>query len=239
MESENSKKSNLYEQIADQLEADIIAHRYEDGRLPSENHLAEQFGVSRTIIREAMKLLRERSLVDSKVGSGAYITKPEAQYLSDVVARIVRANYISYAEIYDVRSILETEAAQKAALYAEEKDFTQLEACLLKLKDYTLTAEERREYDFDFHLTIAKASGNNLLVMLIEAMSSTIKDVIDFSSLVEGSIDDGIHRHRQILHALRAHDPILAGHMMYDHIYHSKLKCLQYFEMQKEMQKQR
>ena len=169
MENESAcKKINLYEQIADALEADIIARRYEDGRLPSEFHLAEQFNVSRTIIREAMKLLRERDLIDSKVGSGAYIMTPEA----------------------------------------------------------------RREYDFAFHLAIARASRNNLLVMLIEAMSTTIKDVIDFSSLVEGSIDDGIHRHGLILRALREHDPILAGHMMYDHIYHSKQKCLQYFEEQ-------
>ncbi|MDE6880844.1 MAG: FCD domain-containing protein [Oscillospiraceae bacterium] len=233
MENESAcKKINLYEQIADALEADIIARRYEDGRLPSEFHLAEQFNVSRTIIREAMKLLRERDLIDSKVGSGAYITKPEAQYLSGAVARIVRTNYISYAEIYDVRSILEREAAQKAALYIQEPEFVQMESCLAKLKDYSLTPEARREYDFAFHLAIARASRNNLLVMLIEAMSTTIKDVIDFSSLVEGSIDDGIHRHGLILRALREHDPILAGHMMYDHIYHSKQKCLQYFEEQ-------
>lgn len=237
MEAESTgKRFTLYEQIADQLEAEIIAHRYEDGRLPSEIHLAEQFNVSRTIIREAMKLLRERSLVDSKVGSGAYITRPEAQYLSDAVARIVRTNYISYGEIYDVRSILETEAAQKAALYIRDEEFAEMEACLLKLKNHDLTPEERREYDFHFHLTIAKASRNSLLVMFIEAMSTTIKEVIDFSSLVEGSIDDGIQRHGQILQALRERNPILAGHMMFDHIYQSKLKCLQYFEMRQQDQ---
>ena len=72
MPMENSlQKAHLYEQVADLLERQIIA-QYKDGKkLPSEQHLAEQYQVSRTIIREALKLLKERGLIDSKTGSGA------------------------------------------------------------------------------------------------------------------------------------------------------------------------
>ena len=66
------QKDHLYEQVADLLEQQIL-NNYEDGaRLPSEQHLAEEYSVSRTIIRESLKLLKERGLIDSKTGSGSY-----------------------------------------------------------------------------------------------------------------------------------------------------------------------
>ena len=72
------RKTICHEQVADLLEQQIL-NNYEDGaRLPSEQHLAEEYSVSRTIIRESLKLLKERGLIDSKTGSGSYVTRPEA-----------------------------------------------------------------------------------------------------------------------------------------------------------------
>ena len=73
---------NLYEQIAGRLEEWILAHNFkEQEKLPSEQALAEEFNVSRNVVREALKLLKERGLVDSRNGTGSYVTKPDVENL--------------------------------------------------------------------------------------------------------------------------------------------------------------
>ena len=216
------KREHLYEQIADTLEQDIIRNRLVGDRLPSEQQLSDSYGVSRTVIREALKLLRERGLIDSKTGSGAYITKPEEQNLSEVIARIIRTSEISYEDVYDVRCVLEKAAARRAAVKATNEELAQMAEYLEKLNDENLPLEERTEYDYQFHYIVAQASRNDLLLMLVGALGIVFKEVIEQSSYPEGSIEDGIKRHGQIMNALLAKDPELAEHMMYDHIYHSK-----------------
>lgn len=108
------QKDHLYEQVADLLEQQIL-NNYEDGaRLPSEQHLAEEYSVSRTIIRESLKLLKERGLIDSKTGSGSYVTRPEAQNIADVVYRIIQMDQIDYVSVFDMRMILEMESISRA-----------------------------------------------------------------------------------------------------------------------------
>lgn len=235
MENEQElKRTLLYEQVADMLERAIVCNHFEGERLPSEQHLAEKYNVSRTVVREALKLLRERGLIDSKTGSGAYITRPEEQNLSDVIARIIRTSKIDYGDVYDVRSILETVAARRAALHVTEKELEEMEEYLKKTRDLNLSAKERAEYDYQFHYMIAKASRNLLLVMLAGALGLVFKEVIELSSDMEGSMDDGIRRHKEILDALRLRDAELAEHMMYGHIYQSKCYCMEILEKRRE-----
>ena len=89
-------KTNLYEQIADYLEDMILNNKtmQEEKKLPSEQALAVTFGVSRNVVREALKLLKERGLIELRNGTGAYITKPEASNISDVVSRIDRKSVV-------------------------------------------------------------------------------------------------------------------------------------------------
>lgn len=82
--------------------------------MPSEQHLAEEYSVSRTIIRESLKLLKERGLIDSKTGSGSYVTRPEAQNIADVVYRIIQMDQIDYVSVFDMRMILEMESISRA-----------------------------------------------------------------------------------------------------------------------------
>ena len=157
-------KVNLYEQIADRLETWILANSFEgQKKLPSEQALADEFCVSRNVIREALKLLKERGLVDSRNGTGSYITKPEATNLSDVISRMVAMDNINYRAIYDVRIILETAASKRAAKLVTDEQLADMEMLLERLKDRSLSVAERRETDFSFHVAIAHAAGNPLL----------------------------------------------------------------------------
>ena len=211
-------KAHLYEQIADLLEREILLAHADGERLPSEQALAERYGVSRTIVREAFKLLKERGLIDSRTGSGAYVTRPEAQNLSDVMARIIRCDGIDTPAIYDVREILECAAVRRAVKRATQAQLSAMEETLKALNDLTLTVERRRDLDFHFHYQIAEASGNRLLVLLVETMSNIFKENIISGIFLEGGIDDAIVRHRRIMDALHQRDPEKATQAMREHL---------------------
>ncbi|NLF29175.1 MAG: FadR family transcriptional regulator, partial [Clostridiales bacterium] len=159
-----SDTRNLYEQIADRLEREIISLYAVGQRLPSEQRLAERYQVSRTIMREAMKLLKERGLVDSRAGSGAYIKHPEAQNISEMLARIIKLDGIPFHDIYDFRSVLEIAAIRRAVESVTEAELEEMDLLLERLTDRSLDADARRDLDFELHLAIARASRNPLLV---------------------------------------------------------------------------
>lgn len=211
-------KAHLYEQVADLLEREIISAHEDGERLPSEQALAERYGVSRTIVREAFKLLKERGLIDSRTGSGAYVTRPEAQNLSDVMARIIRCDGIDIPSIYDVREILECAAVRRAVENATGEQLKAMEATLQQLNDRSLSVERRRDLDFNFHYLIAEASGNPLLVLLVETMSNIFKDNIVSGIFLEGGIDDAIVRHGRIIDALNERDAEKANRAMREHL---------------------
>ena len=223
------QKAPLYEQVADLLESQILTQRQDGFRLPSEQQLAEQYQVSRTIIREALKLLKERALINSKIGSGAYVTKPEAQNIADVVYRIVQMDHISYASVFDVRTILETEAASQAAHFVSEKELSEMVSCLERLKNPALTPKERAEYDYLFHYMIAEASRNPLLALITTAISSVYREILHKAFTVQGGVDDSIIRHNKILEALQNHDEIAAREAMEDHLKKSRQNIAEYF----------
>ena len=222
---------NLYEQIADRLEEWILANGFEEQeKLPSEQSLADEFSVSRNVIREALKLLKERGLVESRNGTGSYITKPEATNLSDVISRMVAMDNISYKAIYDVRIILETAACKKAASMVTDQQLAQMEELLEKLKDRNISVQERRELDFAFHEAIARATGNPLLEILVQTMKNVFIDMIEKGIFIEGGIDDAIMRHANILNALKEHDTIMAEDAMYDHLAFSRKNVENYLK---------
>ena len=228
MISAQSDNRNLYEQIADRLEREIVSLYTLGERLPSEQHLAESYQVSRTVMREAMKLLKERGLIDSRTGSGAYITHPEAQHISDMLARIIKLNDISFHDIYHFRSILEVAAVRRAVEKVTDAELEEMEALLLGLKDLSLDISARRDADFAFHMAIARASRNQLLVLMVETMSNVFKEVITAGIFTKGGIGDAIKRHQKILDALKKRDADYAAYTMYSHLHHSEMNMSAY-----------
>lgn len=223
MEELSISRVNLYEQIADRLEQLILGAEFEEEqKLPSEQALADQFGVSRNVVREALKLLKERGLIDSRNGTGSYVRKPEAENLSDVISRMVAMDNIDITYIYDIRIILETAACRMAAEHATQEQLQEMEALLEGLKDRNISVNDRREKDFAFHVAIAKASGNPLLEILVKAMKNIFIEMIEKGIFVIGGIDDAIRRHSNILQALQERDAAAAEAAMEDHLRFSK-----------------
>lgn len=226
-----SIRVNLYEEVAGRLEEEILFRSFKKHeKLPSEQELAEMFSVSRNVIREALKILKERGLVESRNGIGSYITKPNGNNLSAIISRMIVVDNINYKDIYEMRRILEMAACEKAALSATAMQLQEMEEILEKLKDSSLSIKERRETDFAFHVAIACAAGNPLLASMVEAMRNVFIWMIEKGILVQGGIEDAIVRHAKILAALKEHDPELAKASMYNHLAFSHKIVENYFD---------
>lgn len=210
---------SLYEQIADHLKEIIINENLQENeKLPSEQTLAEKFGVSRNVIREALKLLKERGLIDLRNGTGSYVKKPEASNLSNIISCIVAMHDIDFKDIYDIRIILETASAEMAASKVTQEQLHYMKQLLEQLNDRSISIRERRECDINFHTAIAEATGNTLLVVFIQTMRNLFMDMIEKGIFIEGGIADASLRHQRIFDALEKRNSTLAKNMMYEHL---------------------
>lgn len=226
------QKNHLYEQVANLLEQQIL-NNYEDGtRLPSEQQLAEQYQVSRTIIRESLKLLKERGLIDSKTGSGSYVTRPEAQNIADVVYRIIQMDQIDYISVFDMRMILEMESVERAARFATNEELKEMEHLLKLMRDPSISNEKRSKYDFSFHYLIAKSSKNALLALMTEAIGTICQEMIHKAFLLQDSLQDSIMRHNLIMDAIKNRDTKAAKEAMRGHLERSKRNYEEYLQKQ-------
>lgn len=212
-------RTNLSAQIADLLKDIIINERMkENEKIPSEQTLTERFGVSRNVIREALKVLQARGLVELRNGLGCYVKKPEASNLSDIISCMVAMENIDFKDIYDIRIILETASAEIAATKVTKEQLEYMNQLLDRLNDRSITVKERRECDFNFHIAIAEATGNTLLVVFIQTMKNLFIDMIEKGIFIEGGIADASLRHQRIFDALQQKDPRLTKNMMYEHL---------------------
>ncbi|MPM76851.1 HTH-type transcriptional repressor NanR [bioreactor metagenome] len=219
-------KVTLCEQVADRIEKAIITQGTEAGRLPSENEMAQRFGVSRTIVRESLKLLKARGLVSSRVGGGAYITKPKAADVSEMLGRIIKMDKISDDDVYKMRIILEIAAGRDAAVRITADEIAIMENQVDNMERYMDELPLRIENDIAFHISLGKFSGNKLLGMIVESMTGVLRQFIERGIATSGGNEDGIYRHRRILDALRIHDPEIVEQEIRDQLEHSRMNVL-------------
>ena len=140
----------------------------QNDRLPSEIELARSFGVSRPVVREALMSLQTLGLTTSQSGKGTFV-------ISDRVRTPLLVGRYSPAHIKEVRRALEIPSAELAAQRRTDKDVGQLAALLARLEDADNPAR-RNQLDADFHIAVAIASGNPLLVKLIEDMRTVLEE---------------------------------------------------------------
>ena len=222
---ENCKKDHLYEIVADRLEKDIVTGIFTERRLPSEQMLSVRYGVSRTVMREALKILTERRMVSVTAGSGAYITRPDANDLSVVVNRLIQTHDIDYLDAYDVRIVLEAAGAAQCAQRATDDELKRMEKLLEFVRDRSISLSTRIEKDLEFHMYVAKCSHNEMLALLIDAMGSILQDVITLSVTINTDQTEMVKgiSHARILQAIKDRNPFAAQSVMYDHLYSSKM----------------
>jgi GntR family transcriptional repressor for pyruvate dehydrogenase complex len=206
----------LYRRIADAIAAEIEAGKFALGdRLPTERELAEQFGVSRPTLREAMIALEMLGMIEARHGMGIYVTRTQLPVTASSFDFEVGA-----FELIEARRLFEGESAALAAALIEEPQLAELERLLAAMA--SPDELEGETADREFHLVIARATGNGAIIATVE----NLWDLRDRSPLARnilirargGGLQPRIDEHRRVLEALRAHDPAAARQAMRDHL---------------------
>lgn len=176
--SRHLERERAFETVVKGVESALVEGRYPVGsRLPSERDLAEEFGVSRVVIREATRYLESRGYVTVRQGSGTYVRDVDVPSLSQEVTLQLELREASLAELYVVRQSLEVASVRLAAENASDDLVAELDGRVAAMKSIASKGirtiddyMKRRAEDEAFHLAIAAGAGNSLLFRLIEAV---------------------------------------------------------------------
>lgn len=225
-ETENSlykviQTSRLYEQIVQQIEASILKGALKPGdQLPAERDLAQQFGVSRTAVREAVKALREKGLVEAHHGRGTFIKDGTSQAVRqslDLMIKIGQPDGSTH--LAEVREILEPEIAALAATRIEEQHLAMMREAIVVMDNTRKDDPEAFiEGDLDFHLALAEAAANPLILSLLDSIVGLLREQRLKIFYVEGGPERGQYHHHRILDAVEHRDAERARAAMRAHL---------------------
>jgi GntR family transcriptional regulator, transcriptional repressor for pyruvate dehydrogenase complex len=212
--------SRLYEQIVQQIEESIHKGALKPGdQLPAERELAQQFGVSRTAVREAVKTLHEKGLVEAYPGRGTFITNGTSNSVRQSLDRMIRAGQAEgTAHLAEVREILEPEIAALAAARADEENIAAMREALLVMDDAKKDPQAFIEADLDFHLALAEAASNPLILSLIDSIIGVLREQRMGIFSVDGGPERGQYHHKKILEAIEHRDALGARESMRAHL---------------------
>jgi GntR family transcriptional repressor for pyruvate dehydrogenase complex len=214
------RTSRLYEQIVQQIEESIVKGALKAGdQLPAERELAQRFGVSRTAVREAVKALREKGLVEAYSGRGTFITDGTNQAVRqslDLVAKIGQPEGSTH--LAEVRVILEPEIAMLAALRIQEPELATMREAVAIMDRAGRDPETYIEADLDFHLALAEGAANPLILSLLDSIVALLREQRLRIFDVPGGAERGQVHHKQILEAVEHRDPEKSRNAMRAHL---------------------
>jgi GntR family transcriptional regulator, transcriptional repressor for pyruvate dehydrogenase complex len=214
------RTSRLYEQIVQQIEDSILKGALKPGdQLPAERDLAQRFGVSRTAVREAVKALREKGLVEAYSGRGTFITDGTSQAVRqsiELVAKIGQPNGSTH--LAEVRAILEPEIAALAATRIQEQHLSLMREAVALMDQKYDDPDGFIEADLDFHLALAEAAENPMILSLLDSIVGLLREQRTRIFQVEGGPNRGQYHHKRILEAVEQHNPEKAREAMRAHL---------------------
>jgi GntR family transcriptional repressor for pyruvate dehydrogenase complex len=217
----------LYQRIADHVRELIESQELQPGeRLPSERDLARLLGVSRVPIREAMRTLAAQGLVEIRRGQGRFVASGSVEAtVGELTTALIKQRDL-LAELFSVRQLLEPASALWAAARGDADDVAELERLVEDMErageadppDYETIGER----DTQLHVQIAAASGNRVLVRIMQAIQDLHREQLQTSLRYRDRVHSTITDHRRIVRAIAARDPVRARSAMLDHLDNSE-----------------
>ena len=215
------RSNRLYEQVAERLSDQIFDGRLAKGdQLPNERALAEQFGVSRTVVREAMKTLANAGLIEVRTGQGTFVVDDTAGALKNSIQTLMRvgSDENRLRELVELREILEPGVAELAARRAETAELEQMQEMLTEMDANMHDQEAYIRADNRFHQLMALGSRNRLIPRIMDSIVDLLNELRGEIFQTQGGPERGQVHHRAILDALRNRDAPAARMAMEDHL---------------------
>ncbi len=214
------QSQRLYTKIVEQIQRRILAGELKVGdHLPPERELAEQFQVSRTAVREAVKALSEKGLVQVFPGKGTFITNGTSQAVRQSLGMLMKIGQADGTrDLVEVRYIFEPEIAALAAQRAGDEHIAAMQEAVRVMDGSVENADAYIEADLDFHLALAEASQNLMILTLIDSFVDLLREQRIRIFHVEGGPQRGQEHHKRILEAITRHDADAARREMRAHL---------------------
>ena len=201
------RESALYEQVAERVRARILAHTLPPGSWIDEQALAAEYGISRTPLREALKVLASEGLVTMKLRRGAYVTEVSERDLS---------------EVFHLLALLESDAAAVVATQATAAQMAELEALHLQLETTVADRDAFFSANEQFHMRLLLIADNRWRLQMVNDLRRVMKLNRHHSLFKQGRLEASLAEHREIMAALSARDGARVKRLMRQHINHGR-----------------
>ncbi len=209
---------NLSQRMVQELGRTIICGEFIDDSLPTEAELCDKFGVSRSAVREAVKMLSAKGLITSKPRQGIRI-QPEDQWNifdPDLLRWVLESKPSLHVlkEFLQVRIAIEPEAAALAARYADQSKLDAIEKALEGMRKAEGNSQEDLEADIAFHVSILYASNNRFYIRLRDFISTALRVSISHTNPIKGNHEGVVEDHSKVFNAIKNRNPERARQAM-------------------------
>lgn len=219
MEIKKLERKKVWEKVSDQIKYLIITGDWQPGRrLPAEIELANQFGVSRPTLREALRQLNLLGLVDIRHGEGNFVSYPDAESFMGPLLPLLIENKDNILAITEARNMIEVKTASLAASRASEEEIESLSNYLQQMLASNNNKEQFAKTDHLFHKQISLATHNPIIIKMYQA----IEDLLIGQQLriieLPDAVKNGIMEHQKIFNAIKSRNIIAAQAAMHNHM---------------------
>lgn len=208
-----ASRGNLADEVAKQLADAILANQLEHGaQLPAERELAKRLDVSRIVVREALKQLGERGLIEVRPGVGTFVMEMAPQAVTRPFSLYIQQNRVRLADLFQLRAELEASIAFYAALNAGDDDLTAMEENLRRTEALVEgfvpdndSVEAFAWMDLEFHQLLSKATGNPLYEVILQPLLENLLQIRRDGARIAGTVRRAYDGHMRIYrHVLKA-----------------------------------
>lgn len=219
MDVEPIKSTRIYEEIVRQVKQLIAEGKLKSGdRLPPERDLALKFMVSRTSVREALRALQSRGLVEIRAGEGAFVRDISVETLIEPLALVILPHREAVGELFEARRLLEPAIAALAARRATDEELGEMERILDEQSREVAQGRTGVTQDAALHAAIANSAHNRAITRIVNALIDLLTQSREESLLTPGRPTRSHEDHRRILAAIKRRDEVAAHRAMLDHL---------------------
>ena len=212
------RRAGVKDQVFEQLRDRILERTWVPGaKIPSENSLGVALGVSRVSIREALHMLASLGLLETRHGGGTYVREYTGDVFLNPLLPMLALDTPDILHVLEYRKIVEKGIVSLVVKRAGNAEIEELEQAFLAMKEHRNDARAFAQADLSFHLALAKATGNPVVIKV----NAVITDILKVSMYaIVGSLGsrDGLYYHRRILDAIEDRDEPRAESLMEEHV---------------------
>ena len=224
------EKKRYSEQVADLIQGKILGDNLEIGTsFPCEKDLAQEFQVSRSVIREALRILEVSGLVTIKKGptGGIFVADVYHKPITNSINNLITSGRVTIDHLFDVRLLIEPHIAMEAALHAKDEDMQRLQELFEDFSQHLDNPLHLKKNNLKFHLLLAKASGNPVLSLLLESVFELlVKLTLDFLDL---SLERHFFQaHKEIFNVIAQKNPEETKRLIKEDILDTKEKIVRF-----------